>query len=141
MTENLTTLTFRVRYAETDQMAVAYYGSYATWLEIARTEYCRERGIRYRELEDSGTGIVVAEMWLKYRRPVRYDDLVDISVWIEEIGRRSMTFCYKIHKIGKLVTEAYTKHVFVDMMEKRPVAVPPDLVKFLTRRPEENIHE
>ncbi len=117
-------------------MGVAYYGTYPTWLEIARTEYCRERGVDYREIEREGTGLVVAEVWVRYRRPVQYDDEIIISVWVSETGRRTMTFCYEIHKDGELCSEAYTKHVFVDMMSKRPVAAAPDLVNRLTSNPE-----
>jgi len=38
----------RVRYAETDQMGVAYYGSYVVWFEVGRSEYCRAKGFSYR---------------------------------------------------------------------------------------------
>ena len=135
MNDNASCLTFRVRYAETDQMGVAYYGSYPVWFEIGRTEYCRERGINYSELEKKGTALVVAEMWVKYIRPVYYDDLLTIVTWIDDIDPLRMVFRYEIHNEG-LITEAYTKHVFVDIIKKRPSRVSRDIVKQLTSRPE-----
>ena len=44
----------RVRYEETDQMGVVYYGNYFTYFEIGRVEYMRERGIAYKEMEQRG---------------------------------------------------------------------------------------
>jgi hypothetical protein len=40
-----------VRYAETDQMGVAYYANYLVWMEVGRAEYCRSVGFRYRDME------------------------------------------------------------------------------------------
>ena len=42
----------RVRYAETDQMGVVHHASYLVWMEVARVEYCRQAGFRYKDLED-----------------------------------------------------------------------------------------
>ena len=47
-------LTFRVRYAETDQMGVAYYGNYLVWFEMGRSEYCRQAGYPYTRIEEEG---------------------------------------------------------------------------------------
>src|SRR5262249_31335001 len=42
---------FRVRYAETDQMGMVYYANYLVWLEVGRSDFCRECGFSYRDLE------------------------------------------------------------------------------------------
>ena len=46
-----TTTTLRVRYAETDQMGVVYYANYLVWFEIGRTDFCRQHGFAYKEME------------------------------------------------------------------------------------------
>lgn len=72
----------RVRYAETDKMGYVYYGNYAAFYEIARTEMLRSTGFSYRELEDMGVMLPVIEMKCKYIKPARYDDLITIKTTI-----------------------------------------------------------
>ena len=50
---------FRVRYAETDQMGVVYHANYLVWMEVGRVEYCRASGFRYRDMEPRGILLAV----------------------------------------------------------------------------------
>ena len=59
----------RVRYCETDRMAVAHHGSYVDWFEEARTEWIRQRGRSYCEIEDAGDLLQVVEFICQYRKP------------------------------------------------------------------------
>jgi len=64
--------TIRVRYAETDQMGVVYYGNYFTWFEIGRVELCRQIGFEYKKMEiEDDSFLVVAEANCRYKRPAR----------------------------------------------------------------------
>lgn len=65
---------FRVRYAETDAEAVAYYGSYFTWFEVGLIELLERLGFHAPEMDARGQAIVTAETFARYRRPARYDD-------------------------------------------------------------------
>lgn len=79
-------------------MGVAYHGRYAAWLEMARTEYLRRTGVSYREVEDSGLLLAVADLSLRFLRPARYDDLVRITCWVRDIGSRRVTFGYLVRR-------------------------------------------
>src|SRR5690349_24504381 len=84
MTEFSETLT-RVRYKDTDQMGMVYYGNYCTFFEIGRVEYMRERGIAYKQMErEDDSYIVVSEASCRYLRPARYDDLLRIRTRVSE---------------------------------------------------------
>jgi acyl-CoA thioester hydrolase len=73
----------RVRYCECDPMNVAHHAAYIPWLEIGRTELLRECGVTYREMEAAGVFLVVVKLDVRYRRPIVYDDLVEIRTrWI-----------------------------------------------------------
>lgn len=61
-------------------MGVAHHASSIPWLEMARTELLREGGVSYRELEARGVFLVITKLNVSYRRPVRYDDVVDVEV-------------------------------------------------------------
>jgi YbgC/YbaW family acyl-CoA thioester hydrolase len=74
----------RVRYSETDQMGVAHNKSYFEWFEIGRTEFCRKKGIPYKEIEAQGFYLVVVEAFCRYRKPLRYDQRFTIRVTLRE---------------------------------------------------------
>ena len=68
----------RVRYADTDQMGVVYYANYLVWFEVGRTEWLRDGGWSYREMEEDGVALPVIEAHCEYRQPARYDDEIEI---------------------------------------------------------------
>jgi acyl-CoA thioester hydrolase len=68
----------RVRYCECDPMGVAHHASYVPWLEVARTELLRDTGVTYAQLEAAGVFLVIVRLDVRYRRPIRYDDLVEV---------------------------------------------------------------
>jgi acyl-CoA thioester hydrolase, YbgC/YbaW family len=75
----------RVRYAETDQMNVVYYGNYAQYFEVARAESIRNLGFTYKEMEAAGVIMPVVEMQTKYLRPAHYDDLLTIKTILRDL--------------------------------------------------------
>ncbi|HEY4154990.1 MAG TPA: thioesterase family protein [Puia sp.] len=81
----ITETQIRVRYAETDQMNVVYYGNYAQYFEVARAESIRKLGFTYREMEALGVIMPVVEMQTKYLRPAHYDDLLNIKTVLREL--------------------------------------------------------
>lgn len=90
------TLRLRVRYAECDPMGVAHHASYLPWLEIARTELLRAAGRTYRAMEAAGLFLVITKAEVRYRRPIRYDDLLDIRVRADLSSRIKITHAYEV---------------------------------------------
>jgi acyl-CoA thioester hydrolase len=91
----------RVRYAECDPMNVAHHASYAPWLEIARTELLRAGGISYASLEASGVLLVVVHLEIRYRRPVRYDDVIQIHARVVGGSRVKIEHEYEIQVVER----------------------------------------
>lgn len=112
------TSTFRVRYAETDQMGVVYHPHYLVWCEIARTELIRQLGTPYAELERAGVFLVVTDARVRYIAPARYDDWIRAAATIERVQSRAVTFGYDIARDddGRLVrlATATTKLIALD---------------------------
>jgi acyl-CoA thioester hydrolase len=81
----ITETQIRVRYAETDQMNVVYYGNYAQYFEVARAESIRNLGFTYKEMEEAGVIMPVVEMQTKFLRPAHYDDLLTIRTVLREL--------------------------------------------------------
>lgn len=106
----------RVRYAETDRMGVAHHGSYAAWLEEARTEWMRALGKTYRQMEDEGFLLQVVALEVQYLASVTYDDLVEITVHEAERGPASITLRYELRRpdAARPFARALTKLACVD---------------------------
>lgn len=96
----------RVRYAETDQMNVVYYGNYAQYFEVGRVEAIRHLGISYKDIEAMGIIMPVVEFTAKYLRPARYDDLLTVKTILREMPREHrIEFHQEVYnEQGKLLT-------------------------------------
>jgi acyl-CoA thioester hydrolase len=108
MAVEVTEITHRVNYSETDQMGVVYHARYLVWLDVARCEHMRAAGLSYRELEELGFRLAVSEATLRYRQAARYDDAVRVRCWVREAVARRVTFGYAIEHAadGRLLATA-----------------------------------
>ena len=107
----------RVRYAETDQMGVAYYANFLIWMEVGRVEYCKALGFRYRDMEEQdGVLLAVVEARCRYHRPARYDDEIIVETWVEQATSRMVSFGYRmlLAADGAKLATGETKHLFCD---------------------------
>ncbi len=125
---------FRVRYAETDQMGVVYHSHYLIWCEIGRTEHIRLLGPSYRDIERAGNGLAVVEARLRYHAPARYDDRIRVETTIAELGSRTVTFDYLITNAdsGDRLATARTTLISLDR-SGRVTAMPAELRGSLAR--------
>jgi acyl-CoA thioester hydrolase len=106
----------RVRYAETDQMGVAYYANYLVWFEVGRSEFCRKRGFRYIDLEALGYKLVVTDVHCRYRNSARYDETVVVRTRLKSVNKRMITFGYQILRKDQeeVIAEGETRHICID---------------------------
>jgi acyl-CoA thioester hydrolase len=113
-TNNFHDAMVRVRYAETDQMSVVYYGNYFVWFEIGRVELMRALGFEYKLMEaEDDCFIVVAEASCRYRQSAKYDELLRIRTRIAQAGNRVVRYSYEIFRDsdGALLATGGTTHV------------------------------
>ena len=89
-------MTFRVRYAETDQMGRAYYAWYLVWFEAGRTNFLRNAGTSYADLEKRDIFLPVRRAKLHYERPVRYDEEITVKTLVKKYGRASAVFASEV---------------------------------------------
>lgn len=115
----------KVRYAETDQMGVAYYANYLIWFEVGRSQFCNDCGFSYRDMErETGLFLIVAEAHCRYKTPARYEDELIISTTISELTRRTIRFSYQINRAdGVALAAGDTLHVLINT-EGRPSTLP-----------------
>ncbi len=118
--KDLVDVDIRVRYAETDQMGVAYYANYLVWFEVGRSEFCRKRGFRYAELEALGYKLVVTDVHCRYRNSARYDETVVVRTRLKGVNKRMITFGYEVLRKDEeeVIAEGETRHICVDSIGK-----------------------
>lgn len=119
------TTQIRVRYGETDQMGVVYYGNYPQYLEIGRVEWLRDLGISYKEMEESGIMLPVVSLSLDYKKSAYYDDLINVKTQLIKTPTVSIKFEYEItNESDEILTLGSTVLVFIDMKTNRPTKCP-----------------
>ena len=115
----------RVRYGETDQMGVVYHGNYATYFEIARTEWLRNLGISYKELEKKGVMLPVISLSLNFLKSAKYDDVLTITVSLKKTPLIKIDFDYEIiNQNHEKVSTGNSVLAFIDIETNKPIKCP-----------------
>jgi acyl-CoA thioester hydrolase len=118
----ISTITVRVRYAETDQMGVVYHSNYFIWFEMGRVEHLRQLGFDYKQMEIADDcHLPVVEATCRYKAPAHYDDLLTVETRVIALRSGVIKFAYRLLRgPEQLLAEAQTTHVVVDgKMQKR----------------------
>ena len=124
-------MTLRSRYSETDKMGVVYHSRYLEYFEVIRTEFIREAGLPYAEMERNGVMLPVARVDIRFKRPIRYDELMEGRLLIYDEPTVKLVTYYDIRPAGDPHPSVLGKVelVFVDMATRRPIRVPGSFLK------------
>ena len=113
----------RVRFAETDAMGVVHHANYPIYLEEARVAWMRHLGHTYDQARSDGIDLAVIEAWVKYRKPLRFDELVDVHLALGKQTRMTFQMGYLLTVNDEPRATAVTVHTCVDPTG-RPVRPP-----------------
>lgn len=124
----------RVRYSETDQMGIVYYGNYPAYYEVGRVELFRTLGFSYRDLEESGIQMPVTQMNARYLKPAYYDEDIRIVTSIKDWPSARITFNYDLYnQDDALLNTGATTLVFIDTAKGRPIKAPDWFLNVLSK--------
>ena len=118
-----------MRFAETDAQGIAHHAAYLVWFETARIEYLRRFDGGYRGLRDQGVEATTSEVYVRYIRPVTFDDQLVVRARCSEIRGARFKYEYVVERDGEAVAEGWTGHACVDAKTLRPTRVPEWLVE------------
>jgi acyl-CoA thioester hydrolase len=121
----------RVYYEDTDCGGVVYYANYLRYIERARTEYLRERGVDLVTLMEGGIIFVVRSVQVGYKSSARYNDLLSIDTELT-LGRASLHFTHAIKRGETTIVNAVCELACVGRSGK-PIRIPEDVKKSLSR--------
>lgn len=127
MTGEPAAITYRVPYADTDQMGVVYYANYLVYFERLRNELLRQTGSSYRKWEEEGIILPVVEACCRYRAPARYDDILTVSGRASRFKETRIRIDYQVRRGEKLLAEGHTIHACLKK-SGRPTRVPEGLL-------------
>ncbi|WP_290811371.1 thioesterase family protein [Halovivax sp.] len=116
----------RVRFAETDQQGIVFYGEYVTYQDEAVTAFLREIGYDYDAIRDAAWDIHVVSTELNYRHPARFEDVLVNEVRVARVGESSVEFDYRARRKrdDRPIVDGAVTHVAVDEETGSPIRVP-----------------
>jgi len=123
----------RVRYAETDQMGVAYHSNHFIWFEVGRVELLRQLGFSYKDMEQNDNcHMPVVDARCRYRVPAVYDEEVIVRTHLKNVRESMAQFGYELLRAsdGKLLATGETMHMAIDS-EKKSTSFPEKYMKAL----------
>jgi acyl-CoA thioester hydrolase len=133
----------RVRFNECDPQGVVFFANYLMYVDVAMTEFWREAFGGYATMVENGIDVMVAEAGLRYRGSARFDDDIDVILWVARLGDSSVVTPFALERAadGALLVEGEVRQVFVDTSsyEKRamPAPVREGLDRYLAEEPEQ----
>ena len=150
----------RVRYQETDAAGVVYYSNYLVYFEVARVESLRAVGMPITEVERRGVILPAVSASCTYHSPAHVDDLLEVAMWTEHVGRASFGFGYEVRRVaeggagpapggdaepanggvvparGELIASGSTRHAVVSRATMRPVRIEGWIAELVARAQE-----
>ncbi len=116
---------WRVRFNEVDLQGVVHHTQIVTYLEIARVEYWRALGISYRTMRDEGYEFIVNNINVEYKRPLKFDEIIEVAVGVKSIARASFVLGYEIrNESGEIAIKAETGLLCSGVGTGKPAALP-----------------
>jgi acyl-CoA thioester hydrolase len=104
----------RIPFVDSDAMGIVHHSNYVRYFELARIEFLRSYGVPYTEYLKRGLSIVVTGLQIQFKRPARFDDQVEISCWLSEVGYATMSFRHELFCRGVLIAKGATDHGLTD---------------------------
>ena len=122
----------RVYWEDTDAGGVVYYANYLKFMERARSEWLRAFGFEQDVLRDeAGVVFVVRRVEIDYLSPARFNEQLEVSVTLHEMGRASLSVCQELMRGSTRLAEAVVTLACVDAVRFKPVKIPEPLLQAL----------
>lgn len=99
----------RVRFCETDMMAIVHHANYLVYCEAARVDWLHKRGVSYADWQRMGIQLPVVEVSIRYHKPARFEEVLDVETTLVELTRVSVRFRYFVKRAGALLAEVNTQ--------------------------------
>jgi acyl-CoA thioester hydrolase len=123
----------RVRYHECDPQAIVFNANYLAYFDLAVTEMWRETLGGLQAMFERGLDFVVAEVRIRYRAPLRFDDEFDVCLSIAEMRTTAVRTEVAVERDGVVAAEGELRHVLIDPNTGEKTPIPDDVREALGR--------
>jgi acyl-CoA thioester hydrolase len=115
----------RVRYSETDKMGYLHHANYLNYFEVGRTDFLRNKGLTYREMEEDDILLPVVSININYKSPAYYDETLTVKTFLKEEPDLKVYFEYEVYnENSELICTGESTLVFVDAATRKPRRAP-----------------
>lgn len=117
MAELKTSVPLKIRFSEVDSMRIVWHGHYAKFFEDAREAFGKQYGLGYMDIYGAGYYAPLVEMSVKYRKPILYDMIPEVTVIYRPTEAAKIVLDYEIMdpESGDLLATGHTVQVFMDL--------------------------
>ena len=107
---------FRVAFHETDTANIVHFSNFFRYMEVAEVEFLRSRGLHvsWRDGE-ARYGFPRVSASCDFFKPARFEDLIDVTVTVEKVGAKSVSYKHEFHLNGELIARGKITAVFVNV--------------------------
>lgn len=106
-------------------MGIVYYGNYPSYFEVARTEWLRNLGVTYKNMEQNGIKLPVISLNVQYIKPAKYDDVLTVHVTLKKRPMVKIEFDYEItNQNREKISTGKTTLAFIDSRTNKPIKCP-----------------
>jgi len=125
---------WRVRFDECDLQGMVHHTQIVKYLEIARIDFLRHLGMPYKQMLEDGYEFIIRRVAVRYRKPLRFEEIIEVKVGILKMGRASFYLSYKVYnQAGVLAVEGETEQLCADAGAGKPIALPKKYLEALKR--------
>ncbi len=115
--------TRRIEFADTDMAGIVHFANFFRFMEAAEVEFLRSRGLSVAVLPWEGQILSFPRVAAscEYFKPARFEDVLEITVSVQKIGRKSVTYAFEFFKSGERIARGQVSSVCCSVGERREI--------------------
>ncbi len=117
-----------VRYCETDAMSYSHHSNYLKYYEVGRLNWLKKLGFSYFKMEKNDIILAVVKSNITFRKPAFFEDKLKIKTTLLTPPSYSLEFQYEIFRDKILINEGYTKLIFLNRKNNKPIRCPIEII-------------
>jgi acyl-CoA thioester hydrolase len=120
---------FRVTWVDTDAAQVVHYSNYFRFFERAEEDFYRHLGFTFTDIKDRGLWFPRVEVFCQYKKPARFNDLLEVEVSVEELREKSVKYGFQVFNKESmtLLAKGYVVIVAADKQTGKATAIPKEI--------------
>jgi YbgC/YbaW family acyl-CoA thioester hydrolase len=94
----------RIEFADTDMAGIVHFANFFRFMEAAEVEFLRSRGLSVAlAWEGVAIGFPRVSASCDYLRPARFEDVLEVTVAVQKVGRKSVTYAFEFFNGKELI--------------------------------------